>query len=100
MCYTILLTTYFLIKLQSNHKCVKCNSQSSLLSNNNSSQPISSEMSNNNDGSSNLSTTSSTTSLSSTSTTLTDDVKARLEDVILGQGSARSELMRRKSNSY
>lgn len=77
---------------------MKCNSQSSLLSNTNSSQPISSETINNNEGS-NLSTTASTTSLSSTSTTLTDDVKARLEDIILGQGSARSELMRRKSNN-
>lgn len=67
------------------------------MSNTNSSLPVSIEMSNNNEGSS-LSTTASTTSLSSTSTTLTDDVKARLEDVILGQGSARSELMRRKSN--
>lgn len=28
--------------------------------------------------------------------TSADDVKSRLEDVILGQGSARSELMRRK----
>lgn len=83
--------------MQNNHKCGNCNSQSSLLSTTNSSQTITSEMCAN-DGSNNLSTTASTTSLSSTSTTLTDDVKSRLEDVILGQGSARSELMRRKSN--
>lgn len=46
-----------------------------------------------------MSKTASSSSLSSTSTsqlTTTDDVKSRLEDVILGQGSARSELMRRK----
>lgn len=84
--------------MQNNHKCVNCNSRSSLLSTNNSTQPNSSEMCNNNDGVNHLSSTASTTSLSSTSTTLTDDVKSRLEDVILGQGSARSELMRRKSN--
>lgn len=53
----------------------------------------------NNDNSSVISTTASTTSLASTSTsqlTTAEDVKSRLEDVILGQGSARSELMRRK----
>lgn len=46
-----------------------------------------------------MSKTASSSSLSSTSTsqlTTTDDVKSRLEEVILGQGSARSELMRRK----
>jgi len=51
----------------------------------------------------NFSTTASTSSLSSTSTsqlTTTDDVKSRLEDVILGQGSARSELMRRKGKFF
>jgi len=46
-----------------------------------------------------MSTTASSTSLSSTSQlSTTDDVKSRLEDVILGQGSARSELMRRKGD--
>lgn len=67
-------------------------------SNNNSSQPVLNETYCS-DNSNNMSTTASSTSLSSTSTSqlsTTDDVKSRLEEVILGQGSARSELMRRK----
>lgn len=81
-----------------NHKCVYCNSQPSFTSTTNSAQPAPSETYNSNDSSNNMSTTASTTSLSSTSQlSTTDDVKSRLEDVILGQGSARSELMRRKA---
>ncbi|XP_025407791.1 dedicator of cytokinesis protein 7 isoform X2 [Sipha flava] len=82
-----------------NHKCVNCNSQSLFTSNINSSQPVLNETYCT-DNSNNMSTTASSTSLSSTSTTqlsTTDDVKSRLEEVILGQGSARSELMRRKA---
>jgi len=76
---------------------VNCNSQPSFTSTTNSAQPASSEAYNTNDSSNNMSTTASTTSLSSTSQlSTTDDVKSRLIDVILGQGSARSELMRRK----
>jgi hypothetical protein len=76
---------------------MNCNSQPSFTSTINSSQSAPSETYNSND--SNMSTTASTTSLSSTSQmSATDDVKSRLEDVILGQGSARSELMRRKGN--
>lgn len=62
------------------------------------SQPTLSETHSHNDNC-NLPTTASTSSLTSASTsqlTTADDVKSRLEDVILGQGSARSELMRRK----
>lgn len=76
---------------------MNCNSQPSFTSTTNSAQPAPSETYNSNDSSNNISTTASTTSLSSTSQlSTTDDVKSRLEDVILGQGSARSELMRRK----
>lgn len=77
---------------------MNCYSQPSFTSTTNSAQPAPSETYNSNDSSSNnMSTTASTTSLSSTSQlSTTDDVKSRLEDVILGQGSARSELMRRK----
>jgi len=76
---------------------MNCNSQPSITSTTNSAQQAPSETYNSNDSSNNMSTTASTTSLSSTSQlSTTDDVKSRLEDVILGQGSARSELMRRK----
>lgn len=43
----------------------------------------------------NISVIASSLSYTSQLTTA-DDVKSRLEDIILGQGSARSELMRRK----
>jgi len=79
---------------------VNCNTQPSFAPTTNSFQPASSETYNSNDSSNNMSTTASTTSLSSSSQlSATDDVKSRLEDVILGQGSARSELMRRKGNT-
>lgn len=75
---------------------MNCNSQNTLFtSSTNFSQPTLSESHND---SCSLSTVSNT-SLSSVSTsqlTTTDEVKSRLEEVILGQGSARSELMRRK----
>lgn len=78
-----------------------CNSQPLFASPANSAQPAPSESYNTNESSNNMSTTASTTSLSSTSQlSTTDDVKSRLEDVILGQGSARSELMRRKGKNY
>lgn len=79
---------------------MNCNSQSSFSSTSNS-QLVSNETNSHND-TSNLSTTSSSSLLSSASTsqlTTSDDVKSRLEDVILGQGSARSELMRRKGKT-
>lgn len=75
---------------------MNCNSQNTLFtSSTNFSQPTLSESHND---SCSL-PTASNTSLSSASTsqlTTTDEVKSRLEEVILGQGSARSELMRRK----
>lgn len=80
---------------------MNCNSQLLSTSITNSFQSTPGELYNNNtnESSINMSTTASTSSLTSTSTsqlTTVDDVKSRLEDVILGQGSARSELMRRK----